>query len=124
VLVGLLPFSLELRLALWALIAAALVGGAGVVVVRRLLPLRDDLVVASHLEEAAFRRGTAVGDAVRSAVELRDTSVDEAFGRSRPLCDAHIRQTVDRLAAAKAFSSLGGVALAGAVPSLLAFAGV
>lgn len=123
-LVGLLPFSLELRYALWALIGGAALVGAGVVVVRRLRPLSDDLVIATHLEEAAFRRGTALGDSVRSAVELRDSAEDDRLGRSRALCDAHIQQTLERLEASEASSSLGGVALAGAVPTLLAFSGV
>jgi hypothetical protein len=120
--VGVLPFSLELRATLWALIGVSGVVGLGLVVWRRILPLRDPYGVARHLEEAAFRQGHALGDEVRGAVELLDESEDERLGRSRALCDAHIAQTNDRLREARAMSSLGGVALGDAVPTLLSAA--
>lgn len=123
-LVGWLPFSLEMRAALWALIGLGGVGGAGLLVWRRLLPVSELYVAAAALEEAAFRRGHALGDDIRSAVELLDPSDDEKLGRSRALCDAHIRRTTERVEEAGALASVGGVALGTAVPTLLVIAGV
>jgi hypothetical protein len=123
-LVGLLPFSLELRWALLGLLGLGGLFGAGYVGARRLWPLRNPLVVAVALEEASFRRGLPIGDSVRSAVQLADPSTDERTGRSRALCDAHIASTLERVTASSASASLGGVALGAAVPTLLAAAGV
>ncbi|MFZ9887592.1 MAG: DUF4175 family protein [Myxococcota bacterium] len=115
-----LPFSLGLRTSLWALLGASTLAGAAMAFVRRWLPLSDDFVLATHLEAAAFRRGAALGDAVRSAVQLRESAKPDPF-QSRALADAHIRSTLQRLDASTAVSSLGGVALSGAVPALLSF---
>lgn len=123
VLVGLLPFSLGMRTALHALVGLGGLLALGVVVARRLLPLRHDLVVAARLEEAARRNGVELSDAVRGAVELVDASKDQVLGRSRALCDAHVRSTAERVASSGALSSLPAVGLQSALPTLLSLAG-
>lgn len=120
--IGVAPFSLGLRDFLWGVIAVAGAVAAGSVVVVRLWPLRHDLVIAGRLEAALRRRGLDVSDLVRSAVELRDASVDLKVGRSRALCDAHVGRAVDVVRGGGATESLGAVALDRAVPTLSALA--
>lgn len=119
VLVGWIPFSLELRLGLWATIGLSGFAGAGVIAWFRMRPLQDDLVVAARLEEAARRRGTSLEDSVRGAVGLRENAADERLGRSRDLADAHIARTVQRLEDSRAFSSLFAIGLQAAMSTLL-----
>lgn len=119
--VGVAPFSIALRFALLALVAAG--GVVGLVAAgRKLLALRHDIVVGARLEDALARRGTSVGDAVRAAVELSATTAardDVTLGRSRSLADAHIAHTAQRVREGGALSSLPGVALERAVPVLV-----
>jgi hypothetical protein len=117
--VGAAPYSLGLRLFLFALLPLGGLVGGGLVVWRRLLPLRHDLVVGARIEEAVRRRGVELGDAVRGAVELRDAASDGTRGRSRALCDAHIEATSRRIAEGGGLDSLPGVALERAVPTLV-----
>ncbi|MDP2344215.1 MAG: hypothetical protein Q8O67_24870 [Deltaproteobacteria bacterium] len=124
VVVGLVPFSVLLRDGLLTFVGVAAIAGALVVVGRRWLPLRHDLVVAAQLESALRRRGLEVKDLVRSAVELRESSIDSRVGRSRALCDAHVGRAVDVVRGGGALQSLTGVALERAVPTLLSAAGV
>jgi hypothetical protein len=119
VVVGTAPFSAPLRNALLALVAVAGVGAAAVVVLRRALPLQDDLVAGRALEDALRRRGVDVRGLVRGALELRDASVDDDAGRSRALCDAHIARAARTLVDGDALSSVPGVGLERAVPTLL-----
>lgn len=116
--VGVAPFSPTLRTILQALIAAGAVAGLVVVVGRRLLPLRHDLVVGAAIERAARRNGVELHDAVRGAVELADASRDHVLGRSRALCDAHVRATAERAASSGALRSIGAVGLQAAVSTL------
>jgi hypothetical protein len=118
-LVGWLPFSLVLRAGLWGFIGLFAGGLGGLVLWRRVMSLREPWLVGAALEEAAFRRGVALGDDVRSAVDLLDDSEDERLGRSRALCDAHIRRTCERIESSGAQGSVAGVALGAAVSTLL-----
>ncbi|MBI1946339.1 MAG: DUF4175 family protein [Deltaproteobacteria bacterium] len=119
VLVDVVPYSLALRAALWSALGAAALVAAALVVLRRLLPLRFDVVVAARLEDALARRGAPAGDAVRGAVELLDEGKDEVLGRSRALCRAHIAGTAARVVEGGARDSLSAVALERALPTLL-----
>jgi hypothetical protein len=119
VVVGLAPYSLGLRVALLALLPVGALVGAGVVLWQRARPLRHDLVVGARLEEALRRRGLDVKDAVRGAVELRDSTRDKRDGRSRALCDAHVEDTRRRIVDGGGLESLPGVALERAVPTLV-----
>ena len=127
VIIGAVPFSQVLRVALVALMGTGAVAGIAHVLWHRGRVLRHDVVIAARLEDAMRRRGHDIGDALRGAVELRDSAVDARLGRSRALCDAHIARTVDVVARAQARDSLTAVALERAVPTLLftaAIAGV
>jgi hypothetical protein len=124
VVVGLAPFSIGLRAALLALIPLGGAVGLSLVVYRRGLPLRADLFVATRLEAALLRRGDDARDLVRGAVELLDPSLDHSAGRSRALADAHIASATARVQQGRALGSLLGVALEGAVPSLVALAAI
>lgn len=115
--VGAAPYSAALRLLLLALLPLGAMVGAGVAGWRRVLPLRHDLVVGARLEEALRRRGLDAGDAVRAAVELRHNPT--ANGRSRALSEAHVAATARRVQDGSALDSLPGVALEGAVPTLV-----
>jgi hypothetical protein len=119
VIIGAVPFSQVLRVALVALMGAGAVAGIAHVLWHRARVLRYDVVIAARLEEAMRRRGHDIGDALRGAVELRDSAVDARLGRSRALCDAHIARTVDVVARGQAHDSLTAVALERAVPTLL-----
>ncbi len=124
--VGVVPFSAGLRLGLLGLIGASGFLAAVVVAAVRGRVLRHDLVIAARLEEAMARRGRPVGDAIRGAVELRDSAGgdDARLGRSRALCDAHINATVDGIEEGEAQSSIPAVGLERAVPTLLMAAAV
>ena len=119
VVIGAVPFSQVLRVALVALMGTGAVAGIAHVLWHRGRVLRHDVVIAARLEDAMRRRGHDIGDALRGAVELRDSAVDARLGRSRALCDAHIARTVDVVARAQARDSLTAVALERAVPTLL-----
>ena len=119
VIIGAVPFSQVLRVALVALMGTGAVAGIAHVLWHRGRVLRHDVVIAARLEEAMRRRGHDIGDALRGAVELRDSTVDARLGRSRDLCDAHIARTIDVVARAQAHDSLTAVALERAVPTLL-----
>lgn len=117
--VGVAPFSVVLRVGLLALIAVSAAVAAAAVVRWRLLPLAHDVVVAARIEDAMRRRGDDPRDVVRGAVELNDSGVDRALGRSRALADAHIDATLVRVQRSGAASSLRGVSLERAVPTLV-----
>lgn len=119
VVVGLAPYSLGLRLALLVLLPVSGLVAATGVLWRRAWPLRHDLVVGARLEEALRRRGLDVGDAVRGAVELRDSAGDGRRGRSRALCEAHIAATTRKIVDGGGTDSLPGVALERALPTLV-----
>ena len=122
VVVGLLPFSALLRDLLLVAIALSAVVGAAIVVGVRWFALGHDFVVAARTEAALRRRGLEVRDLLRSAVELRDSSIDHRVGRSRALCDAHVGRAVEVARTGGALQSLPAVGLEHAVPTLLAAA--
>lgn len=117
--VGVAPYSVGLRVGLLALLPLAALTGAGLLLWRRAWALRHDLVVGARLEEALRRRGVELGDAVRGAVELKDSAGDDRRGRSRALCDAHVEATTRRIVDGGGLDSLPGVALERAVPTLV-----
>lgn len=122
-LVGWLPFSVALRIALLITVLISGVTGASWVIWRRYLPSRTDAVIADRLEEASIRRGAKVGGAVRGAVELMNPADDAALGRSRVLCDAYIASTADEIREQNLHESLPAVGLSAALPTLLTASG-
>lgn len=122
VVVGVAPYSMALRGVLVALVPAGAVAAASLIAWRRVLPLRHALVVGARIEEALRRRGCDARDAVRGAVELRDSARagGAELGRSRALCEAHITSTTRRVVDGSALESLPAVALERAVSTLAA----
>ena len=87
-----------------AISLGALIAGASIFFASRrakkLLSSKEN--TATRLEEAARQRGLEMGDRVRSAAGLLDTSDDKQKGPSRLLSNAHIAKVAKDLESSKA----------------------
>lgn len=118
------PFSNVLRIGLLVVVGVAAIAAVAHVWFWRGRMLHKDLWIGARLQDALARRGVHTHDAIAGAIELRDQAHDDRLGRSRALCDAHIRRTVSLLDEHRAHDSLPAVGLEQAVPTLLGAAGV